>query len=133
MQVICPNCRARYAVDPLAIGPAGRTVQCARCSHQWRERATAEAVAAAPPPPPRLEPPPVVPPGAPPSAYKAGLPALTTQRPRPRSRAWLAGLLGVAVVAVLAVFAFAGEIADRLPPQWRSALDPDTIASFFRH
>ena len=36
MHVTCPNCGARYAVDPLAIGPAGRTVQCARCSHRWR-------------------------------------------------------------------------------------------------
>ena len=35
MQVTCPNCRARYAVDPLAIGPSGRTVQCARCSERW--------------------------------------------------------------------------------------------------
>ncbi len=35
MQVTCPNCRARYAVDPLAIGPTGRIVQCARCSDRW--------------------------------------------------------------------------------------------------
>jgi predicted Zn finger-like uncharacterized protein len=35
MQVTCPNCRARYAVDPLAIGPSGRIVQCARCHDRW--------------------------------------------------------------------------------------------------
>ncbi|MBN9486194.1 MAG: zinc-ribbon domain-containing protein [Alphaproteobacteria bacterium] len=35
MIVTCSNCRARYAVDPLAIGLTGRTVQCARCSHRW--------------------------------------------------------------------------------------------------
>jgi predicted Zn finger-like uncharacterized protein len=35
MQVTCPNCRARYAVDPLAIGPSGRIVQCARCDERW--------------------------------------------------------------------------------------------------
>ena len=35
MVVTCPNCGSRYAVDPLAIGPAGRTVQCARCDHRW--------------------------------------------------------------------------------------------------
>ena len=37
MVVTCPNCRARYAVDPQKIGFAGRTVQCARCSHRWFE------------------------------------------------------------------------------------------------
>ena len=30
MQVICSNCGARYAVNPLAIGPAGRTVEIQR-------------------------------------------------------------------------------------------------------
>jgi predicted Zn finger-like uncharacterized protein len=38
MIVTCPNCEARYAVDPLAIGPAGRTVQCARCDNRWFQR-----------------------------------------------------------------------------------------------
>jgi predicted Zn finger-like uncharacterized protein len=41
MQVICPNCGARYAVDPLAIGPVGRIVQCARCSHRWLQTVAA--------------------------------------------------------------------------------------------
>jgi predicted Zn finger-like uncharacterized protein len=59
MQVTCPNCRARYAVDPLAIGPSGRTVQCARCNDRWFQTvkleptpATAAASTIAPPPPP---------------------------------------------------------------------------------
>ncbi len=38
MIVTCSNCEARYAVDPLAIGPGGRTVQCARCSHRWFQK-----------------------------------------------------------------------------------------------
>jgi predicted Zn finger-like uncharacterized protein len=38
MIVTCSNCHARYAVDPLAIGPGGRTVQCARCSHRWFQK-----------------------------------------------------------------------------------------------
>jgi len=38
MIVTCPNCEARYAVDPLAIGPAGRTVQCARCNNRWYQK-----------------------------------------------------------------------------------------------
>lgn len=35
MQIVCPNCSARYVVDPAAIGPTGRTVQCFRCGHRW--------------------------------------------------------------------------------------------------
>lgn len=49
MQVSCPNCRARYAVDPLAIGPAGRTVQCARCSERWFQTVKIEPPPAASP------------------------------------------------------------------------------------
>jgi predicted Zn finger-like uncharacterized protein len=48
MIVTCPKCEARYAVDPLAIGPAGRTVQCARCDNRWFQRVES------PPPPPDL-------------------------------------------------------------------------------
>lgn len=49
MQVTCPNCGARYAVDPLAIGPVGRIVQCARCSNRWLQTvAAAKAKAEAP-------------------------------------------------------------------------------------
>jgi len=35
MQIVCPNCSARYVVDPAAIGRQGRTVQCFRCGHKW--------------------------------------------------------------------------------------------------
>lgn len=35
MQLTCPNCAARYLVDPAAIGLTGRTVQCFRCGHKW--------------------------------------------------------------------------------------------------
>ncbi|QQS13586.1 MAG: zinc-ribbon domain-containing protein [Rhodospirillales bacterium] len=38
MQITCPNCSARYMVDPAAIGANGRTVQCFRCGHKWFER-----------------------------------------------------------------------------------------------
>ncbi len=62
MQVTCPNCSARYAVDPLAIGPMGRTVQCARCNERWFE--TVKVQPSPPPPPPPIEPPPEDPPAA---------------------------------------------------------------------
>ncbi|MBM3620259.1 MAG: hypothetical protein FJX20_06180 [Alphaproteobacteria bacterium] len=42
MQIVCPNCSARYLVDPAAIGPKGRTVQCFRCGHRWMAHAAAE-------------------------------------------------------------------------------------------
>lgn len=49
MQIVCPNCSARYLVDPAAIGRQGRTVQCFRCGHKWMahvEPAEIEAAAA---------------------------------------------------------------------------------------
>ena len=49
MQVTCPNCRARYAVDPLAIGPTGRIVQCARCSDRWFQTVKLEPTLSRPP------------------------------------------------------------------------------------
>ncbi len=41
----CPNCRAGFMVDPLAIGSTGRRVRCGSCGHVWR---------AEPPPPETL-------------------------------------------------------------------------------
>lgn len=116
MQVTCPNCRARYAVDPLAIGPMGRTVQCARCAHRWFETVTVrppeEPAAAAAVPDVVIRPSP-----RPPS-----LPALI----EPKATAmWSKVLIGVVVAVVLVaigVFAFRAEIAAQLPSEWRTIL-----------
>lgn len=35
MLIICPNCGARYAVDPSALQAPGRDVQCSACGHGW--------------------------------------------------------------------------------------------------
>jgi predicted Zn finger-like uncharacterized protein len=35
MQIVCPNCKTSYQVDPSAVGPAGRSVRCARCRTVW--------------------------------------------------------------------------------------------------
>ena len=39
MILTCPECSARYVVDPTALLPDGRTVRCAKCKHSWRESA----------------------------------------------------------------------------------------------
>ena len=79
MQVTCTNCRARYAVDPLAIGPSGRIVQCARCHDRWFQTVKLE------PTPPRvpLSPEPTL--GLPPPPVAAALarPAVTPSQAAP--------------------------------------------------
>lgn len=35
MMLSCTACSARYVVEPLALGPTGRNVKCARCGHFW--------------------------------------------------------------------------------------------------
>jgi predicted Zn finger-like uncharacterized protein len=35
MLIVCPNCATSYMIDQAAVGPAGRTVRCARCKASW--------------------------------------------------------------------------------------------------
>jgi predicted Zn finger-like uncharacterized protein len=35
MLIVCPSCASSYMIDPAAVGPAGRTVRCARCKTSW--------------------------------------------------------------------------------------------------
>ena len=35
MLIVCPSCATSYMVDPATLGPAGRTVRCARCKVSW--------------------------------------------------------------------------------------------------
>jgi predicted Zn finger-like uncharacterized protein len=37
MQLVCPECSTSYRIADTAIGPAGRTVKCARCGHGWHQ------------------------------------------------------------------------------------------------
>ena len=85
MIVPCPNCDARFVVDPVAIGRDGRRVRCGRCAHLWHQTGIApETVAEIEQTVPEF----VIRPRTP----GANLPAL---RPKPRSSggAWLLLLL----------------------------------------
>ena len=35
MLIVCPTCATSYTIEPASLGPAGRTVRCARCKESW--------------------------------------------------------------------------------------------------
>jgi predicted Zn finger-like uncharacterized protein len=116
MVVTCPNCRSRYAVDPLKIGPAGRTVECARCHHRWLQNVEG-------PPPPAPE---VV---IRPTTSGASLPAIIPPKPAfPWRR-----VVAVAVVAVLllaaVLFAFRDKIATMISYEARASTPVQVAAN----
>jgi len=121
MQVTCPNCQARYAVDPLAIGPLGRTVQCVRCQHRWFEKI--EAAPDSPPAAPERPVPDFV--MRPQSHYTAGLPAIAEPRPRIHWERWIAAVVMLVLVVGAAAFAYRDEIRATLPAEWRAILGSD--------
>ena len=129
MQVTCPQCGARYAVDPAAIGPTGRTVQCVRCSHRWFETVKA-APAASPLPPPGERPVPdfVI---RPQSHYSAGLPAISPPRRTVPWGRWIAAAAVLILVVGATAFAWRDEIRDRLPPGWSAFLSLDGARGLF--
>ena len=130
MQVTCPNCGARYAVDPLAIGPIGRTVQCARCSHRWLEKAKpAPAASPAPPPPERPVPDFVI---RPQSQYVSGLPAIAQPRRTVHWGRWITAFAVLVLVVGAAAFAYRDEIRDRLPAGWRAILSLNAARDAFK-
>jgi len=116
MHVTCPNCRARYAVDPTAIGPAGRTVQCSRCGHRWRER-SASGAPAIPPPRPRAIPDLAIRPAAAATAAPA-----EDGDGRGRHGRWFAAAILLIVVASGVFFAFRSDLGNVLPAAWQPYL-----------
>lgn len=132
MQVTCSNCGARYAVDPAAIGPTGRTVQCVRCNHRWFQESAAPSTGK---PPADTEAGPAAPVAVPdfvirPSTPGAGLPALTTPPPRKTNwGTWIAFAIVFGVLFGGAGYAYRAEIKARLPESWRSLLHPKGAAA----
>lgn len=45
IEIVCPNCQARYQLPDNAIGPEGRKVSCSSCAHKWRAHPEAPAAA----------------------------------------------------------------------------------------
>jgi len=117
MVVTCPNCGSRYAVDPLAIGPAGRTVQCAGCDHRWLQKV--ESAASLPDVVIRPTP----------AGAAAALPVVIPPR---RDMGWRR-LVAVAVVAVglvaAALFAFRHEIAGMISHEARASTPVQVTAA----
>ena len=125
MQVTCSNCSARYAVDPAAIGPTGRTVQCVRCNHRWFQGADAPAPFIDSPSDTASAPTVVVPDVViRPSTPGAGLPAVITP-PRRNWGTWIAVAIVFIVLFGAAGYAYRAEIRARLPASWRTALQVD--------
>src|SRR5438552_1197783 len=116
MLVICTNCAARYAVDPLAIGPSGRTVECALCHHRWFQR-----VEGLPPPPDLVIRPPT-------RGVKAQLPAVIKANPVFVCSGVFAVAVVVVVVTAAAAFASRNEIMAMISNE-ATAESPVAVAS----
>jgi hypothetical protein len=99
----------------LKIGPAGRTVECARCHHQWHQKVEH------PPTAPELEIRPIT--------SGASLPAVIPRKPSfPWGRAVALGLVLVLLLAVM-LFAFRGKIASMMSQEARASTPVQTAAA----
>ncbi|MCW5734793.1 MAG: zinc-ribbon domain-containing protein [Enhydrobacter sp.] len=117
MVVTCPNCGSRYAVDPLAIGPAGRKVQCVRCNHRWFQKVES----ASPLPDVVIRPTP--------AGASTALPVVIPPRPGIAVRRLIA--IGVAAVVLVAatLFAFRREIANMISYEARASTPVQVTAA----
>lgn len=117
MVVTCPNCGSRYAVDPLAIGPAGRTVQCVGCDHRWFQMA--EGAASLPDV--------VIRPTS--ASVDAALPAVIPPRHDIAWRRPVGVAVVVAVLVAATLFAFRREIASMMSYEARASTPVQVTAA----
>lgn len=102
-------------MDPLAIGPAGRTVQCARCDHRWFEKTES----AAPPPDVVMRP----------ASAGAALPAVIPPKPAMAWRRLVAVAVVVVVLVAAALFTFRREIATMMSYEARASTPVQVTAA----
>jgi predicted Zn finger-like uncharacterized protein len=115
MLIVCPRCAARYEVADALIGPAGKSVRCAKCSHVWlarREAASEDETPLSWPEPPRARASVEAIPPPPPPREDPGLAAFSAAQARPGpvavAEAAPGSLAAVAVIGWLATVAALG-------------------------
>lgn len=108
MILTCSACATRYLMDPVALGPTGRMVRCAKCGHSWMQTPPADM-------PRTLDLPPPIPPGA--TTGRIMLPARLAP---PRQRHGLGGaVLFVVVVGLVLAAVYFGR--QRIVAAWPPA------------
>jgi predicted Zn finger-like uncharacterized protein len=124
--VSCPACATRFSLDASLLGPNGRMVRCAKCSHRWRQEAPAPIE-----PLPAIEPetlaePPQMAPGLAallsgrdqerPAAHVVVPPKLRPAQPKRKVGVWpWILLLGILCGLAVAAYIYQGPIARMFP------------------
>ena len=115
MIIKCSDCSTRYLIDPKILGPTGRLVRCAKCSHSWHENPPDQHSF------PRLEPEvPEIPVSEPiraprPIPKGSNLPVVAPNRARSELMGW-AILAAVVAMVITGGVVLRGWISEAWPP-----------------